>query len=125
MKTDGLYYYEPDPPGPLLYYGKVSSLGSGFDPATSIFTAPVPGLYFFTATLAQTDVHTTFHLMFNGAHHSIRQAEIGPGTTYNTATVNSIVKLAAGDTIHVQLEAGGGLNCYVCNFDGYLLRRHI
>ena len=124
MKTDGVYYYEPDPPSPL-FFDSIASLGSGFDPVTSVFTAPVPGIYFFTATLIQTAAPTTFYLMFNGAQYSMRRAEIGPGTTYNTATVNSIVKLAAGDTMHVQLEVGSGVSCYLCNFDGYLLRRQM
>ena len=126
MKTDGIVYTEPTPASPLIFDDNIASLGPGFDPVTSIFTAPVRGLYFFTATLRQHNMSpTSFYMMLNGVHYSIRHGEVDSETWHNTATVNTIVKLAAGDTMHVQVNAGGRLLCTLCNFDGCLLHRHI
>ena len=129
MKTDGLVYTEPNA-SLLIFPDNIDSLGTGFDPETSIFTAPVPGLYFFTATLRHNvdDMHFSL-LWVSGTDANdaavIRQAQLDDGTSYNTATVNAIVHLQRGDTINVDVVPGHSLVCLECNFDGYLLRRHI
>ena len=126
MKTDGLVYTEPDPgSGPLIFPDNVVSLGTGFDPETSIFTAPVPDIYFFTATLRQNVDDMAFYLHWHGTDGRvdyIREAQLDDATRYNTATVNAIVHLQRGDTINVYVNRGDSLVCLECNFDGYLLR---
>ena len=123
QKTNNNVYTEPSPSGPLIFPDNISSLGPGFDHATSIFTAPVRGLYFFTATLKQYDQNTYFYLELNG--YRIRQGRLNTATSHNTATVNSILMLEPGDRVHVEVYPGHQINCYRCNFDGYMLYESI
>ena len=128
MKTDGLLYTEPG--GPLVFPDNISSLGLGFDPVTSVFTAPVPGLYFFTATLRHNDVYdfTALNLFWVGADGNrayLRRAVLDGTTNSKTATSNAILNLERGDTIHITIDPGQTLACLYCNFDGYLLHRHL
>ena len=131
MKTDGLVYTEPSPgSGPLIFPDNIASLGPGFDPETSIFTAPLPGIYFFTTTLRHNVDDVDFYLLWvSGADANdaayIRQGILDDATSYNTATVNAIVYLQRGDTINVYVGPGDSLVCLECNFDGYLLRRNM
>ena len=119
QKTDQLLYTEPSPAGVLIFPDNISSLGAGYDHGTSIFTAPVGGLYFFTATLQQYFDDTYFYMMVN--YSPIRQGRLDAATTYNTATINSILMLQPGDTVHVELRSGDQIYCTHCNFDGYML----
>ena len=127
MKTDGLVFTEPSGV-PLIFPDNIASMGTGFDPVTSIFTAPVPGIYFFTATLRHNVDDMIFYLKwYSGTDDDIaylRQALLDDATSYNTATVNAIVHLQRGDTINVMVSQGNSVVCLECNFDGYLLHRH-
>ena len=95
----------------------------GYDPLTSVFTAPVRGLYIFTATLRQYDATTYFYLALNDLN--IREGTLDTATYYVTATVNSILMLEAGDRVHVEVVDGYQIHCFLCNFDGYLLYESI
>ena len=123
MNRDNTFYTEPDPAGVFIFPENIFSVGPGYDHVTSIFTAPVRGLYFFTATLRQRDEDTIFYLVLNGAH--IRQGAVDTATSSNTATVNSILMLESGDRVHVEVEAGDEIACWLCNFDGYMLYESI
>ena len=123
MRKDGNVHTEPDPANPLLFPDNISSLGPGYDPVTSIFTAPVRGLYFFIATVQQNNDDDYFYLALNNVY--IRHGRLDAATDFNTATVNSILMLEAGDRVHVEVAADDQIRCWYCNFDGYLLYESI
>ena len=131
MKTDGLLYTEPNPSDTLIFPDNISTLGPGFDPVTSVFTAPVPGLYFFTTTLRQYNDDTYFNLFWGSGADGhwrrvgLRRDLLDATTIYNTATIDAIVNLSTGDTIDVALDYLRSIHCLYCNFDGYLLHRHM
>ena len=122
QNRDGVYT-APSPSGPLIFPDNISSLGPGFDDFTSVFTAPVRGLYFFTTTLRQNDADSYFYMLLNDVY--LRYGQFDVATDYNTATLSTILMLEVGDRVHVEVIAGYQIECYYCNFDGYMLHEAI
>ena len=103
------------------------------------FTAPVDGLYFFSAQVRIDGINTPSgsnysRLMivkngnkqsFRNGLHSIRNADAGT-VNYDTQHVSGILKLSAGDYVSVFVETTGDANFVLqveSGFNGYLVNK--
>lgn len=103
------------------------------------FTAPVDGLYFFSAQVridglngASSTNYSRLMIVKNGDKkafrnglHSIRAADVGTAS-YDTQHVSGILKLTAGDYVSVFVETTGDANFSVqieSGFNGYLVNK--
>ncbi|XP_043915715.1 C1q-related factor-like [Protopterus annectens] len=111
------------PLDPIAYDNVVLNNADGYNKATGVFTCTIPGVYVFTYSLlpAKDSTDTLLWLKKNGDKvnyiHSISTAG-----NAQTASLNAVLHLNAGDKVWVQLQQGGswtGSNS-LC-FQGYQL----
>lgn len=106
----------------------VTNVGNGYDVNTGIFTAPVPGLYFFSAELASPS-NARFYLMFNGTVVTYLFT-IGANTKWESSSESITLKLELGDKVWVNglgtIEGYEPHNCqptcYHSSFAGFLIQ---
>ncbi|AXG68307.1 head domain of trimeric autotransporter adhesin [Kordia sp. SMS9] len=113
--------------------------GSHLNLTNGRFTAPVDGLYFFSAQVridaingASGSVYSRLMIVKNGNKqgfrnglHSIRNADAGTAN-WDTQHVSGILKLSAGDYVSVFVESTGDANFIVqteSGFNGYLVNK--
>lgn len=84
----------------------ITNTGNGLDSNTSVFKAPVSGLYFFSANL-MTYGNEDFEaeLIKNGA--TIVEGYFGNGNTYSTGSLNGVLQMEAGDDVWIQINKSG------------------
>ena len=92
-------------------------IGEGFDTLSSIFTAPVGGLYLFMSGnqngddgLSVTAIHTTSVRRYNRID-----------TPFEAGIQTALLMLSPGDQVYVQLYPNDEIYCVRCYFDGVLL----
>ncbi|MBI5058951.1 hypothetical protein HZB60_04095 [candidate division KSB1 bacterium] len=104
------------------------NVGGGFNTATYKFTAPVAGVYEFTASVnfnANSGAYSAYVLLYKNTSTNVAK---GQGYTNDIFTVvTQVLTLAAGDTIHASLNAPGVArtiygNDVATRFEGVLLR---
>ena len=109
--------------GPIPFEVAVVNIGNALDLKTGVFTAPVPGVYFFSFD-AYSDSHEgRVHLQKNGVN-------VGQSYDYNRGYPSqqlhlaSILQLDAGDEIQVNVRSGQiyeDANGHSTHFVGMLL----
>ena len=106
------------------------NVGSCFNTSTNTFTAPIAGTYVFSAVVRYDQTGVTYaqtNLMVNGliTHQGHYNNQTSANSTYNSTPVNSLLVLAAGDTVHVRADISGGgtfnFSGSESGFYGYLL----
>ncbi|XP_029311247.1 cerebellin 11 [Cottoperca gobio] len=120
----GEIYRGPCTDKTLIFKRVFSNTGSGYDPDTGIFTAPVNGLYFLSFSTYGYNTHVMGAiLMKNG---------VGQISTYDNPSVDSsdsssnavVLQLAAGDKVYMELWDNGrvfdNLNGHT-TFSGFLV----
>ncbi|XP_048409329.1 complement C1q-like protein 3 isoform X2 [Stegostoma tigrinum] len=113
----------PIGPGHIVYDTVIVNKGSGYNPSTGIFTAPVAGIYYFTYSLLglSNSGNTEVHLMKNREAlsyiHSILSA-----SQAQAASMPAILTLNKNDQVWVSLIQGGAWSGRgALNFQGVLL----
>jgi hypothetical protein len=100
--------------------------GSGYDPNTGVFTAPIAGYYFFTYQALRIDSAGSFMLTFrknqvnSGAVHGSYSDPTGQATQYSRVGSSIIIDLEVGDTLDVWLQIGD-LHYFYNKFNGFYL----
>ena len=92
-------------------------IGEGFDTLSSIFTAPVGGLYLFMHGNQNGDDGvsvTAIHLNDIRRYNKI-------DTPFEAGIQTALLMLSPGDQVYVLLEPNNEIFCFRCYFDGVLL----
>lgn len=111
---------------PLKYQRILSNIGSGYNPATGIFTARVGGVYYFRYTMYNNNAgqpNSVVSLMMNSQRLVSTWDTVG-NDYHDSATNAAVVQLEAGDSVFVQLYASRVLYDdinYYNTFSGFLL----
>ncbi|MEW7291132.1 C1q-like domain-containing protein [Aquimarina sp. 2304DJ70-9] len=107
--------------------------GNHFDEASGTFTAPVNGLYFFSAQIRFDGVNSgDFRLLLgiqnklslDNGMHAITQGDAG--TNFHTLTVSGVMKLNAGEQVNVNVQSSTDTSWSLhseSGFSGYLISR--
>ncbi|GAA4279143.1 C1q-like domain-containing protein [Aquimarina mytili] len=107
--------------------------GNHFDEASGTFTAPVNGLYFFSAQIRFDGVNSgDFRLLLgiqnklslDNGMHAITQGDAG--TNFHTLTVSGVMKLNAGEQVNVNVQSSADTSWSLhseSGFSGYLISR--
>ncbi|KAK9525761.1 hypothetical protein VZT92_016443 [Zoarces viviparus] len=111
---------------PLKYQRILSNIGSGYNPATGIFTAMVRGMYYFSYTMYNNNSgqpNSVVSLMMNSQKMVSTWDTVGDDSQ-DSATNAAVVQLEAGDSVYVQLYANRAVfddSYYYNTFSGFLL----
>ncbi|XP_070710256.1 C1q-related factor-like [Pempheris klunzingeri] len=111
---------------PLKYQRILSNLGSGYNPATGIFTAMTRGMYYFSYTMYNNNSgqpNSVVSLMMN-SQRVVSTWDTEGNDSHDSATNTAVVQLEAGDSVFVQLYANRVLyddGYYYNTFSGFLL----
>ncbi|CAC5404592.1 C1QL [Mytilus coruscus] len=90
---------------------------NAYDLTTGVFTAPMPGLYHFSAVVMSEDGKTLFlHLW----HNDIKTAgSYTQGDGYKTGTFDVVLNLKKGDRIYIRCKGGHDSQTIYSNVDNY------
>ncbi|XP_056132493.1 complement C1q-like protein 2 [Lampris incognitus] len=111
---------------PLKYQRILCNIGSGYNPATGIFTAMVQGMYYFSYTVYNNNSaqpNSAVSLMLN-SQKLVSTWNTEGDDSHESATNAAVVELMAGDSVFVQLYAKRALyddGYYYNTFSGFLL----
>uniref|UniRef100_A0A667Z6X6 C1q domain-containing protein n=1 Tax=Myripristis murdjan TaxID=586833 RepID=A0A667Z6X6_9TELE len=111
---------------PLKYERILSNIGSGYNPATGIFTAMVRGMYYFRYTMYNNNSgqpNSIVSLMMN-SQRVVSTWDTEGNDNHDSATNAAVLQLAAGDSVFVKLYANRVVyddGYYYNTFSGFLL----
>ena len=114
------------PPSDVVYNIATYNVGSAYDTTTGIFTAPIAGAYFFTASFYT--INNTFHEVHFKKNDTVLVDVMRIGiTTFGVSKNNGVcqVYLAIGDTLKLQHTQGSiqliGSTSPINVFTGFLI----
>ncbi|CAB3977464.1 Complement C1q 2 [Paramuricea clavata] len=115
--------------GPNYAYGAIKfndvalNIGNSYNPSTGKFTAPIGGLYQFTATYLQRNGYSSHVRLMKGS--SVVSDIHANHKNYDQLTKTILVALTKGETFWVKLERGSAYAVYgsarYTEFGGFLL----
>lgn len=111
---------------PLKYQRILSNIGSGYNPATGIFTALVRGMYYFRYTMYNNNAgqaNSVISLMMN-SQRLVSSWDTDGSDEHDSATNAAVVQLEAGASVFVKLYANRAVyddGYYYNTFSGFLL----
>lgn len=128
------YYYQTDNfstnqsvvMGSSAYWGGTTvqvNNGNGFNAANGAFTAPVAGIYVFTASLTTSAGDTYFQFYKNGGAIANQWLIYTVSGGWSTATSTIVLQLNAGDYLQVVMGSNNSTTAagYGNQFSGFLL----
>lgn len=92
---------------PVIYPKIISNIGSGYNPATGMFTAMVRGVYYFRFTMYNNNSgqpNSVVSLIKN-SQHLVTTWDTTGNDNHDSASNAAVVQLEAGDSVFVQLYA--------------------
>jgi hypothetical protein len=117
--TDVAEYIGPNAEPTIIMFDEIQFvIGDGFDTLTSVFTAPVGGLYLFMSG----NQNGNDGLSITGIYHNGIIRRYNRIDTHHEAGIQTVLlMLQAGDTVHVEFYPNYEMYCFKCYFDGVLL----
>lgn len=109
----------------IAFNNVTENVGSGYNSSTGVFTAPVAGLYFFSAgvtfTFASGTKSAGFFESDNTAYNIIAYASMGSGNAEAQQVCLTMAKqMAVNDTVKVRVTAGSARGqAHETTFTGY------
>ncbi|CAG2221747.1 C1QL [Mytilus edulis] len=104
----------------LKFEKTTENVGNGYDNKTGIFTAPVKGLYHFTASARQSR-SGYLHL---GLYRNDEEMAVSVGVNYNSLTIGATFTLQSGDHVLVKniwTQSSGIVGAGQSYFSGHLV----
>ena len=99
----------------------VSQKGDSFDGSTGVFTAKIPGVYYFSASLQKDSVsHLQFRIYKNDSS-LCRGYDTNGNDSYNMVTCSATIKLDKNDRVSVFLYTGKLTSGHYSTFTGFLI----
>uniref|UniRef100_A0A3Q1GM33 Complement C1q-like protein 3 n=1 Tax=Acanthochromis polyacanthus TaxID=80966 RepID=A0A3Q1GM33_9TELE len=108
----------------LIYRTVITNIGSGYSPYTGIFTAPVPGFYYFTFFYHAGGEHVVALGLFKNDQLIVMITD--HASNYDTADNGgnaAFVQLQKGDQVHVRMGANSHVwgSIHQTTFSGFLV----
>ena len=119
MKRTGSQYVGPSVDPTIVFFHEVQFvIGDGLDTLTSVFTAPVGGLYLFMhGNQNGNDDLSVTELQVNGARTRYTRTD----TIFESGSATALLMLSPEDQVYIVLEPNKEIFCVQCYFDGVLL----
>jgi len=111
-------------PGSETSGSPIHNRGGHFNHSTGLFTAPVNGIYHFSAAAGYKQTNNSFNQKFrmNGADIAEGCRFVGtPPNSHSTSTISATMYMAAGDTMGVTIETTHHVNTTYNYFSGHLV----
>ncbi|XP_041717781.1 complement C1q-like protein 2 [Coregonus clupeaformis] len=125
LRTSGSGFIGPFTTDTPLQYKRVfSNFGSGYNPATGVFTAMVRGVYYFRYTMFYIGSPNAVVALFKNSEKLVSTWNVNSGSQEDSSSNAAIVQLEVGYNVYAQLSANrrvyedaGNYN----TFSGFLL----
>ncbi|XP_028980139.1 complement C1q-like protein 2 [Esox lucius] len=126
LTTTGTGYIGPyNTETTLTYDNVITNIGTGYDPATGIFTAPIKGVYYFRFTAFERRKSQWMALnMYHNDKIVLHNSEMNDKGNHMSLSNALFLNLEKGDTVYLNLPKGCGIHCSAANestFSGFLL----
>ncbi|XP_031616200.2 complement C1q subcomponent subunit C-like [Oreochromis aureus] len=90
----------------LVYKGVITNIGNAYSPVTGVFTAPIPGVYYFTLFYHAGGSHTQYLFLHKNSEVIVMTND---HVTHSDATDNGgnavFLELQQGDKVYVRMAA--------------------
>jgi len=97
---------------------EIFDYGAGYDPATGLYTVPVPGIYTFSVSYNATGAGDSraLKIFLNGSPYEVLNSGITSGSNF---TREITMLLAAGDKVKAIINVGIGFETGIGSFSGF------
>ncbi|CAB1341103.1 unnamed protein product [Coregonus sp. 'balchen'] len=103
LRTSGSGYIGPFTTDiPLQYKRVFSNFGSGYNPATGVFTAMVRGVYYIRYTMFYNGSPNAVVSLMKNDEKLVSTWDVGSGSHEDSASNAAIVQLEVGDNVYAQ-----------------------
>ncbi len=101
----------------------VEEEGDSFDGNTGIFTAKIPGVYHFSASLMKYDNKNLYFRIFKNDDEICWGYDQDNNDNFNMVTCSATLKLTSGDRVYVKMSDGQLYSGTYSTFTGFLITK--